>query len=144
MATLSKHGDYKVIERLKHKEAYCQDGTVLRNYGDGWRVRGKLKPGRNYLEVYEKAILERQAKAESHPAFYDFVRTVMSELPGLRARTLFLLTLEAMPDDPDGIWAELRDAHDYRVANIDLDIDTINTICRKRELALQEQNFFQK
>lgn len=36
MATLSKHGEIGQIEYLSYRAAYCQDGQILRNQGDGW------------------------------------------------------------------------------------------------------------
>lgn len=108
MATLSKHGDYIKFKMLFHDIAFCEDRTVLRNSGGGWKVQGKLKKEvKDYKEAAE--VKQRAIKdiCQKNLAYAKF-RSLMLQY-GLEGRKVIHMALDMLGDDIDGIWSELNE-----------------------------------
>jgi len=129
MATLYKHGELGQIERVAHKVAYCLDGKILRNQGDGWKLWKALKPGIDAREHFEKAKANYAAKLSEKPAFAEW-RKLFHDTFSFTNRYMALTVISSMPQDPDGVWSELND-----MLNISCGIDEIVAVCRAYEAA---------
>lgn len=132
MATLYKHGISRQFEYINQKIAVCQDGKILRNQGDGWKLSGKIKPG----VTYDDACRAREARiAEVHaaqPCFAAYKKTMLEWK--LADRRMILLSFEMLGDDLDGIWSELNDH-----ARIQIDLEEIREIHQARKVASLEK-----
>ena len=106
MATLSKHGAFIKVSNLRFDIAYCEDGKILRNYGNGWKLHAKLKPGVNWKEY-----AQRQAdNIKALPGEYQRFRSMLFRMgKPLKARTIIIAALELLSDDIDGLYSELGD-----------------------------------
>lgn len=132
MATLYKHGEIGQIERLAYKLAYCSDGNILRNQGDGWKLWKRLKAGVNPQEHFEKAKRLYADKIASKPAFAEW-RSMFHREFAFSNRYMALTVISSMPQDPDGVWSELND-----YANIPCGIDEVVALCRAYQAAQKE------
>lgn len=132
MAVLSKHGEIGQIEKLAHKVAYCSDGQILRNQGDGWKVWKKLKPGFVPAESFERSKANYAQKLHERPAFAAW-RSTLHDLVSFSQRYMVVTVISAMPQDPDGVWSECND-----ILQIDLSIDDCVQLCRAYDSAEEE------
>lgn len=129
MATLYKHGELGQIERVAHKVAYCLDGKILRNQGDGWKLWKTLKPGVDAREHFEKATANYAAKLADKPCFAEW-RKLFHETFSFSNRYMALTVISSMPQDPDGVWSELNDC-----GGITCGIDEVVAVCRAYQAA---------
>lgn len=136
MATLSKHGQIGQIERLTFKVAYCHDGQILRNQGDGWKVWKRLKPefASDPVGAFERAKARYAEKLATRPEFAAW-RSMLHELVSFSHRWMVVTAIEMMPQDPDGVWSTLDD---YSTLGIDLSIEDCVQLCRAYEAASAE------
>ena len=132
MAKLSIHGDGIQIEYLRKKKAYCSDGKVLINYGGGWKLYAKIKPGLNYKDVAQRALDYQRQQITAATAWAEYRNILMKEIKSLEKRNLFLAVFELMPDDPDGVYSETHDCFMHDMPRLDLD-----TICQLSRLHKQ-------
>jgi len=109
MATLKAHG-IKIgeLEFVTKKKAYMDDGSVLENKGNGWKLHGKLKEGIDPEQAFLKAVEYRKDYLETHPAYAVYAREIKELFP-LKLRWQVQEAIRLMPDDPDGIWSTLDD-----------------------------------
>lgn len=107
MAAIKKHGKILVIEKLFYSVCYCKDGHILRNDGRGWKLWKKIKSGLNPYEIALKHEREYQEKIKNNPWFAHWRSLVHQFDKSLRP--FLVKTVEIMPNDPDGVWAELTD-----------------------------------
>jgi hypothetical protein len=107
MAILSKHGETIKIELIGSHKAYCEDGSVLINKGDGWKLKGKLKQGLDYRVQAEKAIKARDEKIKNNPTFANWRKLIMGY--SLPERIKILLVFRLLGYDIDEIYSELND-----------------------------------
>ncbi|SRR6266705_3065054 len=133
MATKSKHGATLCeIERLCSKYAYMSDGTILINRGDGWKVKGRVKPGFDPADVARRA-QERYAQLlAERPAFADYRQALHANVCNGQ-RYLVHEVLNMLANDPDGVWSELND-----MAHIAIDVDECVTLCHLHEESTRE------
>lgn len=129
MATLYKHGELGQIERVAYKVAYCLDGKILRNQGDGWKLWKALKPGIDAREHFEKAKANYAAKLAEKPAFAEW-RKLFHDTFSFTNRYMALTVISSMPQDPDGVWSELND-----YCRISCGIDEVVEVCRAYQAA---------
>jgi hypothetical protein len=130
MATLSKHGsEIARIEKLTKKVAYMADGTILQNSGDGWKLRGKVKPGIDPLEHAQRCVSNYDKLLMDCPALADFRKAFHAEIAPSH-RYMVSEVLSALANDPDGVWSEMND-----VLLIPIDIDECVNLCRLYEEA---------
>lgn len=108
MATLYKHGEIGQIERVAYKVAYCADGQVLRNDGDGWKTWKRVKPGVDPKQLFETVKAKYAEKLRTKPAFAHW-REVFHRTFSPRQRSIALTSIDSMPQDPDSVWSELND-----------------------------------
>lgn len=114
MATLKAHGNE--LFRLKaaaFEKAYMSDGTILKNYGDGWKVYGKVKAGLDPVEVAQRKREWAEDLIVSRPAYARFLK-LMQGIGSLRIRSIVMVGLPLLTGDPDGLWAELDDYTETR------------------------------
>jgi len=133
MATLSKHGNHKQVEYITYKVALCQDGSYLRNYGHGWKLHTKLKPGVDYLTAYANRIKKIEETQETRPIFAAYKRAMLRWK--LLDRVRISYTFDLLGDDLDGIWSELADGYD----RVDIDLEEIREIHNLRRAAAKEK-----
>ena len=77
MAKLNAHG--KEIGRVvytTYTKAYFEDGKVLKNHGDGWKIAGKLKTGLTPERAYDNAVSRLEDWTRSHPAGYAYKKAL--------------------------------------------------------------------
>ncbi len=135
MATLYKHGELGQLERVAYKVAYCADGQILRNDGDGWKQWRKLKPGVDARQHWETAKAKYQEKLSTKPAFAEW-RQLFHELVPFKQRNIMLTAISLMPQDPDGVWSEVNDY--FSINGDTFSIDDICQLCRAYEAASLE------
>lgn len=132
MATLYKHGELGQIERVAYKVAYCADGQVLRNDGDGWKTWRKIKAGIDPKAAFEKAQAAYAEKLATKPLFAEW-RKLFHATFAPRIRCVALQAISLMPQDPDGVWSELND---YCSFNGDsFSIEEICDVCKAYQAA---------
>jgi len=132
MATLYKHGEIGQIERVAYKVAYCRDGQVLRNDGDGWKTWKKVKPGIDPIQAFENCKARYAEKLATKPAFAAW-RELFHELVPFKCRNLMLTAISLMPQDPDGVWSEVNDYIGF--SGESFSIEDICQLCRTYEAA---------
>ena len=140
MATLYKHGELGQIEKLDHKLAFCADGQILRNDGDGWKCWKKLKAGIDAREHFERMKLKYSEKLSSLPCFAAW-RELMHELVPFKLRNLTLRTISMMPGDPDGVCSELGDFGYLTGDDTGLSLDDCCRLCSAYRVAMLESKF---
>lgn len=139
MATLSKHGEHVIIEYVWYRKAYCADGAVLVNYGDGWKVSARLNDGFDWKTVAIRKIKDRDAMYCECPAFARFANLVNALVGGYCNRPIVKAALSLLSDDPDGMWSELNDHGRYgNDAALELSIDDCVKLCRGCTAAVAE------
>jgi len=134
MASLGKHGDCVIVEFTWHKTAFCQDRTVLRNHGNGWKVYGKLKANVDYKAHADKVKRQRDEDYASMPCVKAFMEWINSNVKSYAKRAYLRTGLSLLHDDPDGLWSELQD--DYNAPH--LDYEDCEKACRLYVLAVEE------
>jgi hypothetical protein len=137
MATLTKHG--KEIGRIEYKtsiEAYFENGDILVNHGFGWKEYGKVKPGINPIDVYNKKRESLKLHYEKYPIWKSFV-SELHEIAGIKDRWKLFEAVKMMPDDPDGVWSEVCDGYGD---NLHASIEEIVILCRKYKAVEREAN----
>ena len=135
MATLYKHGELGQIERVAYKVAYCADGQVLRNDGDGWKTWKKLKPGIDPRAHWEKVKASYAEKLATKPCFAEW-RRLFHQTFSPKQRGIALTCIDSMPQDPDGVWSELNDYAPF--GGDSFSIEEICELCRAYQAAERE------
>ena len=126
MARLSAHGQNKQVVYLKFKKAYCADGTILKNYGYGWKLYAKLKAGIDWLDASNRAIAYQARMKQERPLWAKYKALTMKLCPSLEKRQYVITGLEMLSNDPDGLYTELDE--NYHTQNY-LDFDDVNSLC---------------
>ena len=135
MAKLNAHG--KEIGRVVYTTytiAYFEDGKVLKNHGDGWKLAGKLKVGLTPDQAYQDAVIRLKDWERSHPAGYAY-KKALHELAAQSKRFHLHVSIQMMPDDPDGVWSHSCDGYGDHV---DASVDEIVELCRLYKDAVNE------
>ncbi len=136
MAKVNAHG--QILGRLEYLTKtiqYNADGSVLHNYGQGWKVYGKVKADFTAKQAYELAKSKRE-KSENENPFYANYLSKLVEYAGLKRGSIHEL-IKLMPSDPDGIWAELQDYSYYDAPK--LDIDELVELCKLYNLMVENR-----
>lgn len=121
MAKLSTHG--AEIDRREYpgcRTAVMSDGWILRDYGYGWQRHGKVKPGQDPAAYAAEC---RQCYEARPTSFHQYVDLLIAEFPKLLNRIRAHTIISLMPQDPDGVWAELGDFGQER------DYETVRRLC---------------
>ena len=127
MAKLSAHGrEVGRIVYTSYTKAYFQDGKVLKNYGDGWKLAGKLKSGLSPEQAYEDAKRRLSEWVRDNPCGNTFKRALHDIAPQSKRWKLYT-AIQMMPDDCDGVWASACDGYGD---NVDASVDEIAELCR--------------
>lgn len=127
MAKLSAHGTE--IGRLvftAYSKAYMSDGKILKNYGDGWKLSAKLKPGVNPEDYFKKCQIKLIEWAIANPKAAAY-KKALHNLTSQSNRSKLAISVQLMPDDADGIWSDCCDGWS---GNIHADLDEIAELCQ--------------
>jgi len=127
MAKLSAHGTE--IGRLvftSYSKAYMSDGKILKNYGDGWKLSAKLKPGVNPEDYFKKCQNRQIEWAIANPEAVAY-KKALHNLTSQSNRSKLAISVQLMPDDADGIWSDCCDGWS---GNIHADLDEIAELCQ--------------
>ena len=137
MAKLQAHGrELYRWEGAAFKKVYMSDGTILKNNGYGWKVSGKIKAEFTPQEVADRARARYAQMKKDRPALFGYVQ-IMRQIGGsLKNRRLLTIAFDYMPEDPDGVWAELDSGWETRGRYT---FDDINQIYRADLAAIEEQ-----
>ena len=135
MAKLSAHGQHKQVTFLKFKKAYCSDGTILKNYGYGWKLFAKLKNGITWEDAASRAIAYQERMKRERPLFAAYKALALKLCPSLEKRQYLITGLELLSNDPDGLYTELSE--NYATQNY-FDFDDINSMCRAFDACQRE------
>jgi hypothetical protein len=136
MATLYKHGEILQIDKLDHRIAFCADGKILRNDGEGWKTYKKLKPG------LDASTIAHKLKLSTRPAFSSWRELLHENFP-LALRGLAVRIIGMMPDDPDGCWSEINDYSSLTGNGELVSIDDCVALCRAYKWATDEAKEFE-
>ena len=135
MARLSAHGaEIGRIDYSTYRCAYMADGKILKDAGHGWKLYKKCKPGIDPIDAFNRArtgLANRLAARPALASYSDFIRS----LAPLSKRWKLALSLQMMPDDPDGIWSECCDGYGD---NVEADLDDIVKLCTLYRAAISE------
>ena len=132
MAKLSAHGkDRLVYVGMKYRKAYCQDGKVLKDVGNGWKLHGTVKKenGFTYETAYRAFVDKVEAKVNASPSFRAYRDLLMKYVPSFKKRSMFCMLMDTLgPDEADGIWSEIHDGYGADLPK-DLSLDDIVELC---------------
>ena len=135
MARLSAHGSIVgEILYISRAKRYMSDGKILMNYGHGWKLHGKLKPGWTPESAAARSAENLRAHIAAHPAYAAY-RQAIHDACGLAKRCRLHLAITMMPEDPDGVWS---DACDSGYDSVHLDLDEIVHLCMLYRNVLKE------
>ena len=133
MATLYKHGEKLATRETPNSRiAVMSDGQIMRNYGQGWKLWKRLKPGVDQAEYARK--FDARTKALP-PEVRDYIQA-LADAVDLEHRWMLHEAIKAMPQDPDGCWSSVED-YGYTP-----DLDDVVKACRLYqacELAIKTQ-----
>lgn len=132
MATLYKHGEIGQIERLIYKIAYCADGNIMQNNGNGWKLWKKLKEGIDPRVHFEKQKNAYQEKLNKFPCFASW-RNKLHKLISFKDRAIVVEGIKMLGNDLDGLWSELND-----YGRVQIDLDDLKELIEAYNLAIQE------
>ena len=127
MAKLSAHGTE--IGRLiftAYSKAYMSDGKILKNYGNGWKLSAKLKPGVSMADYFKKSQGRLIEWAIENPEAAAY-KKALHNLTSQSNRSKLNISIQLMPEDADGIWSDCCDGWSD---NIHADLDEIAELCR--------------
>ena len=126
MAKLSAHGaEIGRAVYLTSTKAYMSDGAVLKNYGDGWKLSGKLKPGVTPEHAVARAVAGIAEWEQARPAGRAY-KKALHAIAGQSKRYRLHLAISLMPDDCDGVWSECCDGY---CDNVHASVDEIAELC---------------
>lgn len=126
MAVLRKHGgEVGRVTLVRYVKAYMADGVILRNYGDGWKLGGKVKPGVTPEEAYAAQV---RALGEAWPEWQTYRNAILQAAPNVQKRNMLHLAITMMPGDPDGVWSEVTDT--IGGPYLQMDVGEIAELCR--------------
>jgi hypothetical protein len=135
MAKISAHGkEVGTVYFTTTAKRYMSDGVVLRNFGFGWKLGGKLNGGLTPREAYERQLGQQRKLLAERPEIAAY-RKELHALCGLNKRWKLHAAIELMPDDPDGVWSETCDSYGD---NISADLDDIAALCRLYKAVLRD------
>lgn len=130
MATLSKHGRYTIIEYANFNRALCEDGNILINRGEGWKLWKRLKAGRKYDEVVKTF-------GKSRTPAYDELLNLLKDVTGsLKRRATLVNLIQLLDDDFDGIWVHYNDTYPEDT----ITCDEISQVYEAYQRVLKEKN----
>jgi len=136
MATLSKHGtEIGRLVYVDYVKSYRSDGTVMKNHGFGWKMAGKVKPGADIVDVYQKAVEHQRDFLAKYPAHAAY-RKMLHSLAGVGKAWKLHACVQLMHDDVDGVWSECCDGYSD---NVHADLDEIAKLCRLYEDSRRER-----
>jgi hypothetical protein len=118
MAKLSAHGNE--LDRREYPSfrlAVMADGNILRDYGQGWKLYKRLKPGVNAVEYAASSRARYEARP---PLFHEYVKAIRDAV-AITHRSQLHILVSLMPNDPDGVYSEFNDNNQYSGPQIDLD-----------------------
>jgi hypothetical protein len=115
MAALKNNpgADARVIEYATYKWTVADSGKVLRNFGDGWKISGRLKSGVTPNDAYFSRL-----NKYNRMGCGELVRKLRGLLGNLAARRWFFTLAQTLGDDYDGIWAEIQDSYMHELASL--------------------------
>jgi hypothetical protein len=127
MAKLSAHGNEvgRIVYRTTTK-AYFEDGHILENYGHGWKLRAKLKPGVIPSEAFKRAQLRLEEFYSCRPNGLRYTKALHA-ITGQCNRLKLHTAISLMPEDADGVWSHVCDGY---ADNVHADVDEISELCR--------------
>ena len=143
MTRLKDHGKHVKLKQCLKQYAFCEDGTIFKDTGEGFKKYGKLKEGLNYIDIknkWEKKYLNKLVKLPSTKAFYDALDEYFFSI---QDKNNMLSLISLMPDDADGVWSTLDD-YSY-CSEFDLMIDDVVNLCQlykdhQKELKIHNSN----
>lgn len=126
MAKISAHGSIigTVYFTTKAKR-YMSDNTILVNYGQGWKLGPKLKPGITSQVAFENQSASQVEFLAAHPEIAAY-RKALHSIAGMSTRWKLDMAISMMPDDSDGVWSECCDGYGD---NVHADQDEIESLC---------------
>ena len=127
MAKLSAHGqEIGRVHFFSHTKAYFSDGAVLKNYGSGWKLTGKVKPHLTPQDAFRNQVKVQNENDAANPARKEY-RELLYTLAGMTKAPKLHLAVSLMPEDPYGVWSEVCDGYGD---NVHADLDEICTLCK--------------
>ena len=100
---------------------------IMKNYGQGWKLWKRLKPGIQPEEYARKFNDRTKAILPEVLTYID----CLIQCANLEHRARLHTAVSLMPTDPDGVWSEFDDWSGYT-----LDLDDVVKCCRAYQVAL--------
>jgi hypothetical protein len=125
MAKLSAHGvEVGRIEFLASRLAVMNDGVVLRDFGNGWKRDGKIKP-----HLTPEQALQILRGSTRGPAYTEYRNLLFAEAGKSLERRIRINTIISVSyHDPDGAWSDLED-----IAHCPMALEDVQALCRAYE-----------
>lgn len=128
MENLSEHGGaLGELEYLTAKIAYCKDGKILVNKGDGWKRWRKLKPGADMATVWPQKKADYEQRLRENPCYADY-RAALRDLVSFENRAIVHEMISTLGNDADGCWSELSDYDAANGTDIALSVEEIQRL----------------
>lgn len=126
MAKLSAHGRTAVYtsDSFNFRERIMSDGAVLRNYGAGWKVHGKIKKELTPEQAGRMIADSLRRLDDTRPALAAYLAKLL-DLTNLETRGMVHTCVQTLPDDPDAVYVEVNDH-----TRAEIDMDDAETLCR--------------
>jgi hypothetical protein len=135
MAKCSAHGkEIGTIVKLTKSFRYFEDGVILYNHGQGWKVWGKVKPEFTPQQAFDRANSRYVAHLAAHPCIAAY-RKELHNLAGQDKRWKLHAAVQLLGDDYDGVWSEACDGYGD---NVHADIDEVVHLCQLYASAQKE------
>jgi hypothetical protein len=135
MAKLSAHGTIiGTVDYTTKSLRYMSDGAILINFGQGWKIRSKIKRDSTPLQALAAARARQERFFADYPAVHRY-RKMLQAMTGMKNRWKLHAAVTHMPDDPDGVWSEACD--DY-CNNVHADVSEVAELCLAYKAALAQ------
>jgi hypothetical protein len=137
MAKLSAHGSIVgTLSFTTYDKRYMSDGTILKNYGSGWKINGGVKEGFMPQDVFEKARAHQVDVLRRLPAFAAY-KKMLHKLAPVSKRWRLHTAIELMLTDSDGVWSECCGDG---CEDIHADLDEVSELCDLYLAKMREAN----
>jgi hypothetical protein len=139
MAKLSAHDVIGKIDYMYKTIAYCEDKKVLVNYGDGYKVYGKIKPDIMPIDAYNQALKKQAEFLKNHPCYNNY-RKFLHSLSGLNKRFMIHQAVKELHNDSDSLFSSFDD-FSWSSSYPHLELDDCAELCKLYNTMITESKF---
>lgn len=130
MDIFAQHGGLvKQMESMLYSKAFCADGVILRDDGEGWRSWRRLKGAYTVEDGIRLAEARVEKRRVHEPRWFEFRSVMLEVAPSITERMKLFNVLNALSDDPDGLYTAIQDEG----ASLEIDQQDAEDLCTKFE-----------